>query len=417
MIRRIDLIYPGESSPGFFILQGESPKMKYPWPFFLVMLLYSCASTVSTLHRKAIVVDTHNDVLSSQVLEGKNIIQNNPSGHSDIPRWRKGGVDVQFFSVWTGKTPRHAEGFYADALEEIDSLHRLILRNPGLMNFAARYHEVKRGAHKEKLVCLIGVEGGHMIEHSLAKLDSLAIRGMRYLTLTWNNSTDWASSAMDELDPASGLAHKGLSDFGKQVVRRLNELGVMVDLSHTGEQTFYDALSVTTKPVILSHSSAWSICPVFRNVKDDQIRAIAKNGGVICLNFYAGFLDSGFARRLRVAEEIWDVQQKKSDSLSAGKGWNAEEARHRFLSRVLDEYRPSLGTLVDHIDHIVKLVGDDYVGLGSDYDGVGFLPRGLEDVSTYPRITEELMKRGYSDRSIKKILGGNVLRVMKANID
>ena len=276
------------------------------------------------------------------------------------------------------------------------------------------YKEVKKGIRQEKLVALIGLEGGHMIENDLARLEQLFKQRLGYMTLTWNNSTSWASSAMDETLRPDSLKHKGLTDFGKQIVRRMNELGIIVDLSHTGEQTFYDAIATTTKPVLLSHSSVWNICPAFRNVKDDQIKAVATNGGVICINFYSGFIDSNFAKRMNELEgtkgkQIKDSLQQFYDAAKLNEIW-----RQRF-SAELEPLRPTLAKLVDHIDYIVKLVGDDYVGIGSDYDGVSSLPVGLDDVTTYPKITEELMRRGYSKKSIKKILGGNVMRVMKAN--
>ena len=262
-----------------------------------------------------------------------------------------------------------------------------------------------------------------MIEYDMVKLMELYQRGMRYMTLTWNNSTTWATSARDESSPQPPpvegekriLLKKGLNEFGKEVVRKMNELGVIVDLSHVGEQTFYDAISITTKPVILSHSSVWNICPVFRNVKDEQIKAVAKNKGVICINFYAGFIDSVFSRKYN---ELQEGEGKNiRDSL---KNLNYDEALVNkvvgglFLEK-MKGYLPDVKKVVDHIDHIVKLVGVNYVGIGSDYDGISFPPKGLEDVTTYPLITEELKSRGYSNRSIKKILGANVLRVMKAN--
>jgi membrane dipeptidase len=195
----------------------------------------------------------------------------------------------------------------------------------------------------------------------------------------------------------------------------MNELGIIVDLSHTGEQTFYDAIAVTNKPVLLSHSSVWNICPVFRNVKDDQVKAVAKNGGVICINFYSGFISNEFAKRSEWLEGAGKkvIQDSllaivKDSSLMITK-WQ------QYYTDELKKVRPTIAQLVDHIDYVVKLVGDDYAGIGADYDGVGSLPVGMEDVTTYPKITEELLKRGYSKKSIKKILGGNVLRVMKAN--
>ena len=382
---------------------------------FLLTGMLVNSQSYKKLHQKAVLIDTHNDVLSSAVLDGKDISHRIAEGHSDLDRFKEGGVDIQFFSVYTGPDARNKEGVFKDANQEIDSLESIVLRNSGRMILATNYKEVKEGLQQEKLVALIGVEGGHMIEGDMQKLEALYNRGMRYMTLTWNNSTSWASSAMDETLSPDKLKHKGLTDFGKQIVRRMNELGIIVDLSHTGEQTFYDAIAVTNKPVLLSHSSVWNICPVFRNVKDDQIKAVAKNDGVICINFYSGFISKDFDKR----SEWLNGPGKKiiQDSLlavskdSAVMNTNWQQYYRDELRRV----RPTIAQLVDHIDYIVKLVGDDYVGIGADYDGVGSVPVGLDDVTTYPKITEELLKREYSKKSIKKILGENVLRVMKAN--
>lgn len=392
--------------------------MKQLCTFFFCLLITSAgfSQSVKKLHRKAIVVDTHNDVLTELTLEGKDISHRLKEGHSDLDRWKEGGLDVQFFSIWTGEKARNKEGFYKDANEEIDSLERLVLRNYERMALATNYKQVKRNIRKNKLVALIGVEGGHMIEEDMKKLEALHQRGMRYMTLTWNNSTSWASSAMDETLHPDSLKHKGLNDFGKQVVKRMNELGIIVDLSHTGEQTFYDAIAISTKPVMLSHSSVWNLCPVFRNVKDDQIRAVAKNKGVICINFFSGFISKEYEQRMSqlsahrktFQDSVWNVSH---DSSILRTKWR------EFARGEMNKVQPTLAQLVDHIDYIVKLVGDDYVGLGSDYDGVSSLPIGLEDVTTYPKITEELLRRGYSKKSIKKILGGNALRVMKANFE
>ncbi len=388
--------------------------------YFLIlgcsMISMAQAQPVSKLHRKAILVDTHNDVLSSSVLAGKDISHRLSSGHSDLDRWKEGGVDVQFFSVWTDKTPRRKEGFYHDANEEIDSLDHIVGRNPSKMILAANYKDVKKGIREHKLVALIGVEGGHMIEDDLRKLEELYRRGMRYMTLTWNNSTSWATSAMDETSSFQGVSRqKGLTEFGRQIVKKMNELGIIIDLSHTGEQTFYDAIATTTKPVLLSHSSVWNICPVFRNVKDDQIKAVAKNGGVICINFYSGFISKEYDQRSSYLNGPFKKSMQDSlftvlkDSAAMKSAWE------KYYDGEMQKTRPTLAQMVDHIDYIVKFIGDDYVGIGSDFDGVSSLPVGLEDVTTYPKITEELLKRGYSRKSIKKILGGNVMRVMKAN--
>lgn len=382
--------------------------------FFLVSFLSVFGQSVSRFHQKAILADTHNDVLSSGVLDGIDISNRVTQGHSDLLRWKEGGVDIQFFSVWTGERARTEAGFYHDAIQEIDSLRNLINRNPDRMILAKTYKDVKKGLRQKKLVSLIGVEGGHMIENDFDKLGQLAELGMRYMTLTWNNSTAWASSALDETLYPDSLKHKGLSNFGRQIVERMNELGVIIDLSHTGEQTFYDAIAISTKPVMLSHSSVWSICPVFRNIKDDQIKAVARNGGVICINFFSGFIDSNFAKKMSELEgtkgkKIKDSLQQYYDAAKMNEIWR------KYFSEELEPFRPSLSQVVDHIDYIVKLIGDDYVGIGSDFDGVSSLPKGLEDVTTYPKITEELLNRGYTKKSIKKILGDNVMRVMRAN--
>lgn len=386
--------------------------------FLLFFSLVVFGQSVNSVHRKAIVVDTHNDCLSGQVLEGRDISVLLAKGHSDYVRWKRGGVDIQFFSVFTGETPRRKEGFYHDAIEEIDSLNRIILHHPDKFDFATGYREARKKVHRNKLVAMIGVEGGHMIESDLSKLDSLIAKGMSYLTLTWNNSHDWATSAMDESGAGKPLTNKGLTEFGKQVVRRLNEAGVIVDLSHVGEQTFYDALAVTNKPVLLTHSSVWSICPVFRNVKDQQIKAVAKNGGVICINFYPAFISKSFVD----AKKYWEGPGKDSIRLvlqqqPAYRGESAllMQQVNQLAQQELSKTLPGIKEVVDHIDYVVKLVGVDHVGIGADYDGIGFVPKGLEDVSTYPQITAELKRRGYSNKSLKKILGGNVLRVIKSN--
>ena len=390
---------------------------------FLVFFLFYCyavgfSQSINSVHRKAILVDTHNDCLSGQVLEGRDISVLLSKGHSDYVRWKQGGVDIQFFSVFTGETPRKKEGFYQDALQEIDSLNRIILRHPDKFDFAIGYKEARKKVHRNKLVAMIGVEGGHMIESDLSKLDSLVAKGMSYLTLTWNNSHDWATSAMDESGAGKTLIAKGLTDFGKQVVQKLNEAGVIVDLSHVGEQTFYDALEVTSKPVLLTHSSVWALCPVFRNVKDEQIKAVAKNGGVVCINFYPAFISKSFVD----AKKYWEGLGKDSirtvlQQLPAYRDETEILSKqvNLLVQQELAKNLPGIKEVVDHIEYVVKLVGVDHVGIGADYDGIGFVPKGLEDVSTYPKITAELKRRGYSNQSLKKILGGNVLRVIKAN--
>lgn len=260
---------------------------------------------------------------------------------------------------------------------------------------------------------MIGVEGGHMIENSIANLESLAARGMTYMTLTWNNSTPWASSAYDETFRRDSLKHLGLTDLGKQIVTRMNELGVIVDLSHVGEKTFYDVISLTTKPVMASHSSAYVFNAHQRNLKDDQIKAIAKTGGVVFVNFYSGFLDSTYNRKHQKfnADHKAELAElaKKSNRSTAQNQINAK------YSHEIYEMRAPLDLLIAHIDHMVKLVGSEHVGLGADYDGAESYPRHLDDVSDYPVITEALLKKGYAKKDIRNILGKNFVRLLRAD--
>lgn len=375
----------------------------------------SCSHSFNKVHQRSILVDTHNDLLTSQTLEGRDVSNRLTEGHSDLYRLKEGGVDVQFFSVWTGETARNKEGFFRDAMEQIDSLEFITLRNVEKMSLASSYTQVKNILRQNKLVSLIGVEGGHMIEDDLEKLEILHQRGMSYLTLTHNNSTSWASSARDETQRASSLKQKGLNDFGRKIIARMNERGIMIDLSHVGEKTFYDVLASTTKPVILTHSSVYALAPHFRNVNDEQIKALAKNQGVICINFYSAFLSESF--NIEYEKLMGPEGKTLKDSIQGLYTDRKDKVRYweEYVAGMLERYRPSYTSIVDHIDYIVKLVGVDYVGIGADLDGVDSLPVGFDDATDYPIITQELVKRGYTSADIKKILGKNVLRVLKAN--
>jgi membrane dipeptidase len=253
-----------------------------------------------------------------------------------------------------------------------------------------------------------------MIEDRLDYLDSLYRRGTRYMTLTWNNSTSWASSAKDETSRRDSIAVIGLSDHGRKIVARMNQLGMMVDLSHVGEATFKDVMAVVQKPVLVSHSSCHALCPVPRNLKDEQIKAVAKNNGVICVNFYAGFLDSNYKRNMElfVAAHPEEVAAWKKQGLPY---YTINEMLSEKYKEEANALRPPLSMLIDHIDHLVRVGGINHVGLGSDFDGIESPPRELDGVEHYPRIAQALKERGYSKKDIAKIFGGNVLRVMKAN--
>jgi len=379
-----------------------------------VLPLFSIAQPYQKLHDKAIVVDTHNDVLSSATMHGLNF-ETDLKGktHSDLARFRKGGVDVQVFSIFCDDTYGVGSAFRR-ANQEIDSLYAIAGRNPDKMQIVTTPQGLEQAVKHHKLAAMMGVEGGHMIEDNIDYLDSLYRRGVRYMTLTWNNSTSWATSAADETNRTFTVTPYGLTDKGKAIVRHMNDIGMLVDLSHVGERTFWDAIHTTTKPVLVSHSSVYALCPVPRNLKDDQIRAVGQNNGVIMVNFYSGFLDSTYGRKMQA---FLTRHKPELDSMAAAKAPNY--AVNEFLSKRYpedaDSLRAPLSLLIDHIDYIVKLVGPDHVGLGSDFDGIESPPRGLDDVTTYPLITKELMKRGYSDTDVIKILGGNFIRVYKAN--
>ena len=364
------------------------------------------------LHAKAIVVDTHNDIIETcfnkkysfdQDLRGKT--------HSDLNRFKEGGVDVQIFSIWCDGKQINP---FAYANVQIDTLYATAERNPDKMKIVFTSRELLKTVRQKKIAGMIGVEGGHMMENDLTKLDSLYKRGARYMTLTWNNSTPWATSAMEETRDSLLHQPKGMNDFGRSVVKRMNALGMLVDLSHVGEQTFWDAINTTTKPVLVSHSCVYNLCPAFRNLKDDQIKAIGKNGGVIHLNFYSGFLDSTYDRK----DAVFNKKHKtERDSLLKA---NPEPyyANNFLYAKYKDEVeamRAPFHLIFDHLAYIIKLIGVDHVGLGSDFDGINSTPQQLNGVADYPLITKELLVRGYSKKDIRKILGGNFIRLLKAN--
>jgi membrane dipeptidase len=377
----------------------------------VLFFLTSCQS-YKKIHNQAILVDTHNDVLSSVTMKGMSIEQDlTGKAQSDIARFKKGGVDIQVFSIFCDEQFGKDTAFKFANIE-IDSLYAIVSRNPAKMMMVTDPQQLQEAVNKQKLGCMIGVEGGHMIEDNIANLDSLYKRGTRYMTLTWNNSTSWATSAADESKMAPGT-QRGLTPFGRQVVRRMNELGMMVDLSHVGVQTFWDAINTSTQPVIASHSSVYALCPVPRNLNDEQIIAIGKKGGVIDLNFYSGFLDSNYTARQK---QFNAGHQHEIDSLKNLKwaSYSIEEWLAKEYPAEANELRPPLSVLLDHLDYIVKLAGVDHVGIGSDFDGISSSPQQLDDVTSFPLITKELLKRGYNKMDIEKILGGNFIKVFRA---
>jgi len=364
----------------------------------------------SKLHSDAIVIDMHNDVVQ-RMMQGEDIARATTHGHSDIPRFIAGGVDAEFFSIWV--PPQNSQhSYYKQANAQIDTIESFVRKNSKSVGIAKTVQDAEQLISRGKFVIMLGLEGGHPTENDTNKLKHFFKRGVKYMTLTWNNSTTWATSASDEEGKLKNSTKKGLSSFGMQVVNMMNRIGMIVDVSHVGETTFWDVMKVTTKPVIASHSSVWSLCKNRRNLKDDQIRAIARNGGVVCINFAPQFLDSTFSEK---EKRMLDRQKSQLDSLKlryANDDHVKDSIISEFLKKKYESIRPPLSVLIDHFDYVAKLVGTDHVGIGSDFDGIGLTPRGMDDVSFLPALTGELVKRGYSDNDIKKILGGNILRVL-----
>ncbi|MBW4889723.1 dipeptidase [Mucilaginibacter sp. HMF5004] len=360
-----------------------------------------------------LLVDTHNDVISNQLITKFDLGKLQNSGNFDLVRAKAGGLNAQVFSIWCGE--QYGTGTaYKMANREIDSLYALIKRYPKQITLVHNAAQLKQAVNKHRLAAMIGVEGGHMIEGRMDYIDSLTKRGMRYLTLTWNNSTAWATSARDETRNTDTTKHLGLTAYGKQIVRHLNELGVMIDVSHVGEKTFYDVIATSKKPIIASHSCVYSLAPNRRNLKDAQLKAIAKNGGVVFINFYSAFIDSTFDKKDNI---FLRKHIKERDSLFTI--YHDETLANIRLNNIYksetDPMRPPLSLLVKHIDYIVKLIGIDHVGIGSDFDGSESYPLGMDSVADYPKLFNALRKIGYTEVAINKIKGGNFLRVLLAN--
>ena len=386
-------------------------------PAFFLAAAFACGSAFSQvgvdyrkLHSEAIVVDAHNDAVQ-RILAGEDLSVRTTHGHSDLPRFREGGVDVQIFSIWV-PPEKTLRSYFVQADEEIDSIESFARKNAAQVAMARTPGEIRASVRKGKFVAMLGIEGGHVIGNSLVKLEHFCRRGVRYMTLTWNNSTTWATSAKDETDPKAGLTHKGLTRFGRMVVRKMNDLGMIVDVSHVGERTFWDVMKTTKKPVIASHSSAWSLCHHFRDLKDDQLKAIAKSGGVVFINFAPAFIDSTFASK---EKKMLERNRSRVDSLAPALQGDSFMKRQRTAEFLAEEYkaiRPPLSVLMDHFEYVAKLIGVDHVGIGSDFDGISVTPLEMDDVTYLPNITRELLLRGYSGDDVKKILGENFLRVL-----
>jgi membrane dipeptidase len=375
------------------------------------------ADTAAAIHQSALIIDTHADTPQRFLDENFDLGQNTPvsDGHIDLEKIKQGNLGAEFFSIWVEP---EFKGHYAKrAMDLIDSVYEQAARHPDKMTMAFTADDIQRAHEQHKFAALMGIEGGHAIENDMRLLRDFYRMGVRYMTLTWSNTNEWGDSSGDIQDP-NVKHHNGLTDFGKDVVREMNRLGMIVDISHVSDATFYQALLVSQAPVIASHSSARELTNQPRNMTDDMLRAMTHNGGVVMVNFYSAFIDENYRKASSDPEKVKqrdaEVEAFKkahphidgspvgyNDTVAIEKKWAAQFPR------------PPLKSLIDHIDHVAKIAGIDHVGLGSDFDGVTSLPDGIDSVADLPKITEALMQRGYTREQIHKILGGNFMRVMR----
>jgi len=358
------------------------------------------------IHRRAIVVDTHNDVTTPMTNDDFDLSGNPPEPYrTNIARMKKGGLTAEFFSLYIKPSYVTRGGAARRTLDMIDSVYRAVERHPNELMIATTAADIRRAKAQNKIACLMGIEGGHAIENSLPTLREFHRLGVRYMTLTWNNANEWADSNRES-------KHNGLTDFGKDVVREMNRLGMLVDVSHVGDKTMSDVLDISKAPIIASHSSARALSNVPRNIPDDLLKRIAKNGGVVQVNFYSMFVDAATVAPQNAARN----DKLKAQRAELNEKYKDDPERLAEESDKLEAANPlpplPISKLIDHIDHIVKVAGIDHVGIGADFDGANDMPEGARDVSMLPNITYELLKRGYSEPDIRKILGENLLRVM-----
>jgi len=365
-----------------------------------------------SIHRRAIIVDMHADTVQRVIDENVDINQQLVDGHLDAVRAKEGGLDAQFFSIWV--EPQLFGGGGASAMKradvQIEAIRNLPAKHPETWELATTADDVRRAAADGKIAALMGLEGGYAIDEKIENVQRYYDMGVRYMSPAWSVSTSWAGSSGD----AAGET-RGLNDFGKQVVREMNRLGMMVDVSHVSDKTFWDIVNTSTKPVVATHSGCRAIANVPRNLTDEMIVALAKTGGVVNVIFYPEHIEPGWSeKKKKVDAEIASLVERAS-AAEQGNAARKKLARDRVRSQEYLKRLPpvSVSRIVDHIDHIVKLVGIDHVGIGSDFDGVQAVPADMQSVDDLPNLTKELLKRGYSENDIDKILGGNMLRVME----
>jgi membrane dipeptidase len=375
------------------------------------------ADAAQAIHQSALVIDTHADTPQRFLDENFDLGENTPvsAGHIDLDKIKQGNLGAEFFSIWVEP---EFKGHYAKrAMDLIDSVYQQAARHPDKITMAFTADDIVRAHEQHKFAALMGIEGGHAIENDVRLLRDFYRLGVRYMTLTWSNTNEWADSSGDVQDP-NVKHHNGMTDFGKDVVREMNRLGMIIDISHVSDATFYQALLVSQAPVIASHSSSRELTNQPRNMTDDMLRAMTQNGGVVMVNFYSAFIDENYRKASSDPEKIKqrdaEVEAfKKAHPHPDGSpvGYNEIVAMEKKWAAQFP--RPPLKSLIDHIDHIAKVAGIDHVGLGSDFDGVTSLPEGIDSAADLPKITQVLLQRGYTREQIHKILGGNFLRVMR----
>jgi membrane dipeptidase len=363
---------------------------------------------IAKLHRDALVFDAHCDTAMRLIGEDRiDLGERHDTGHMDLPRMAEGGLDAQIFACWLDPGLPERE-WIKRTLQMIDGVWEQAARHPDRLEIVLTGEALRRVVGEGKVAAVLGVEGGHAIMDDLGVLRDYYRLGVRCMTLTWNNTNNWADSSTDT------MRWGGLNELGRAVVREMNRLGMLIDCSHVSDSTFFDVLATSEDPILVSHSCIRAICDVPRNVSDEQLRALGGNGGVLCINYFPGFVDRGYWDEVSVMWREYDRAIAERTVEYGGDEKRArKELRQGFRERMRKVPLPGVSLLVDHIDHAVKVAGIDHVGLGSDYDGISFGPEGLEDVSKLPAITHELSRRGYSDDDIRKILGGNLFRLFE----
>lgn len=370
--------------------------------------------TPEQVHRQALVIDTHADTPQRFLDENFDLASPLNGGHLNLDSAKRGNLGAEFFSIWVD--PEKYKGQYAHrTLSLIDAVYQQAAKHPDRVHLAFSVADIEKTHAAGKLAILMGIEGGHSIENDLGLLRNYYRLGVRYMTLTWANSNEWADSSGDFKDTNIPHTKEGLSEFGKDVVYEMNRLGMMVDISHVSDKTFYRTLVISRAPVIASHSSARAICDVPRNMTDEMLHAVSVNGGVVMVNFYSGFLSNDFrdAYAKQEPERKAAIEALKEKYKAEGKPVDSkaiDAAEKEWAAKIP---RPPFSLLIDHIDHVAKIAGIDHVGIGTDFDGIISLPEGIDSAADLPKITAALMQRGYSAEDCRKILGGNLLRVFR----